>query len=85
MASSGLTKAEEKSLKEALERLNAVNRPAYLGGMERHNLTEAIRAIHYRLNPTPVDRLLDTAERLSKPLEHTFDELARLQAEAVLG
>ena len=81
----GLTKSEEKLLNDALKRLHAVNRPAYLGGLERHNLTEAIRAIHYRLNPTPVDRLLESAEKLCKPLEHTFDEVARLQAEAVLG
>jgi len=83
--SNGLTKVEERSLRQALERLTLLNRPAYLGWGESHNLTEAIKAIQYRLSPTPVDRLLDSAEKLSVPLEHTFSEIARLAAQEVLG
>jgi len=81
----GLTKNEERDLVRALDRLKAVNRPAYLGGNERYALDQAIREIECRLHPAPVSRLIETAERVCAPLENLLSNIDRQAALEVVG
>jgi len=73
----GLTKNEEQKLRDALARLHAANRPAYLGGRERFDVDQGIKAIEARLNPKPVDELLAVTERVCAPIEYLFANIDR--------
>ena len=73
----GLTEKEENQLRDALARLHAVNRPAYLGGRERFDVDQGIKAIEARLNPKSVDDLLAATERVCTPIEYLFANIDR--------
>jgi hypothetical protein len=83
--SNGLTKAEEKNLRDTLARVKKVySRGAHFSWTERNALFQSIEAIEKRLSPVPVSALLETATRVCQPLEfllaHSIDHDAELEA-----
>jgi hypothetical protein len=68
--SNGLTKTEEKNLRDALAWAKAANRPAYFGGRERLEMEQLIRDIELRLAPHKVSSLLERTNRICGPLEY---------------
>jgi hypothetical protein len=73
-------------LRDALDRLNAVNRKACLGGNERYAVDMTVKAIMQRLEPTAVHQLLEAVEKVAAPLEYAFRDIdAQAAAAEVLG
>jgi hypothetical protein len=77
----GLTKTEERNLRDALAGLKKVSRFAYFGWNERQAVLQATADIEQRLNPKPVSTLLANADRVATPLEYLLDSIDR-EAEA---
>jgi hypothetical protein len=86
--SSGITKSEERSLRAALARYEAISQRKSHWGWTREyaEIVREIEAIKARLNPTPVHVFLDRAEKLCPQFELILRDVdAREAAIEVVG
>src|SRR6187399_2380227 len=88
LVSSGITKSEERSLRAALARYEAISQRKSHWGWTREyaEVVREMEAIKARLNPTPVQVLLERAERLCPQFESLLHDVdAREAAIEVVG
>lgn len=82
MPATGLTNSEDKALRLRLAKLTALEPGrAYLGGVERFALDDIKRALTARLEPTPVNDLLERADKYLGDLDQ-FEWARKAMSEA---